>query len=114
MPISYNTGQELDTASGTRTTSGLGNAILPAPAAHERYTICVLQIQNESDAAVTTLLKSGNTVLHRLLMSEKDKGILLSIAQGFKWVAGWGEAIFLDLSAVATVNYTVLYFVEYK
>lgn len=114
MPAASNIGQELSTVTGTRSTSGVGSAILPTLAANQRYVFVLVQLQNEDVAQVTVLLKSGSTTLYRLLTTEKGVGALIAVPHGFKWVAGWGEEIFLDLSAAAAVNYCLLYYVEYR
>lgn len=101
---------------GTRSTSGDGTAVIAAPGAGLRNVITYYRLQLEADGDQTILLKSGSTIVGRFFGGSKGHGIIERLDQDNQLVdrilCGANEAVYINLSASAAVNYTIRYYVD--
>lgn len=100
----------INTATGTRSTSGDGTAVIAAPGAMSRILIDYIQLQSEADTAVTVLLKSGSTVVDRIYCGSGGHGKTEKLDRPI--VCGFNEAIYVNLSGAVQVGYVIRYRVQ--
>lgn len=95
------------TVSGTRSTSGDGDAVIAAPGADYQVRIydgALLQVDPGNDDC-TVIIKSGSTQLYKAALS----GGVYGVARLPELISGTNEAIYVNLSTDADVAYTLTY-----
>lgn len=102
--------QALQFATGTVSSSG-DNTIIAAPVAGQEIKIVALQLQNESSAETTMILKFGATAKWRLVTTAKPDGMVIPIPAGRAWPVGDNVALVLNLSGANSSGYNVAYYV---
>lgn len=98
-----------NTATGTRSTSGDGTAVIAAPGATSRILIDYIQLQSEADE-VTVLLKRGGTVIDRIYCGAAAHGKTEKLDRPI--VCDFNEAIYVNLSGAVQVGYVIRYRVQ--
>lgn len=96
---------------GVRTTAGAGAAVISAPEPNQEIRIYFSQIQAENATPVTVLLKAGVTVVDRVRCGSEASGKMREYTDRNCICCGAGNAVFIDLSADATVGYVLEYLV---
>ncbi|MCB0072591.1 MAG: hypothetical protein KDE20_14075 [Caldilineaceae bacterium] len=95
------------TDSGTRSTSGDGTAVIAAPASDKlrwHLTSVVLTVDDPGTDEVTATLKSGEDVkLPPIVFNDS----LVGFAAPVEIVCGYGEAVYLNLSAAVDVHWSI-------
>lgn len=98
------------TTAGTRSTSGDGTAVLDAPAENMRYQIvgAILIVGTPGTDAATVTIKSGETTKAVIPLNTTIAGF----ASPIEIACGYGEAVYLNLSANVTVHWTLSYYLR--
>lgn len=96
---------------GTRSTSGAGTAVIPAPEADQEVRIYFGQIQAETETPVTVLLKGGADVIDRVRCAKDATGKMRQYTDFNCLRCGAGNAVFIDLSVNAEIAYVLEYLV---
>lgn len=96
-------------AVGTAANSG-DNTLIAAPGAGQRIVLVGGQLQNESSADTTVLLKYGSTSIYRLNMSAKSYGALPPAP--LYWRLPVNTSLVGNLSGANQIGFVFWYYLE--
>lgn len=101
--------QAINTATGTRATSGDGTAVIAAPGASSRILIDYIQLQSEA-GEVTILLKHGSTSIDRIYCAAAGNGKTEYLPVPV--TTDLNSAIYVNLSDAVQVGYVIRYRIQ--